>query len=83
MLFVFREQSANWETEVSDDVIEECNKHGGILHIFVDKASPQGNVYVKCQNISAAVASVNALHGRFFSGTHLLIHYCLVISMFI
>lgn len=49
-------------------MIEECNKHGGVLHIYVDKASPQGNVYVKCPSISAAVASVNALHGRYFAG---------------
>ena len=51
-----------------DDVIEECNKHGGVLHIYVDKASKQGNVYVKCPTITAAAASVNALHGRFFAG---------------
>ena len=49
-------------------MIEECNKHGGVLHIYVDKASPQGNVYVKCPTIAAAVASVNSLHGRFFAG---------------
>ena len=51
-----------------DDVIEECNKHGGVLHLFVDKASPQGNIYVKCPSIAAAVASVNSLHGRYFAG---------------
>lgn len=38
------------------------------MHIYVDKASVQGNVYVKCPNIAAAVASVNALHGRYFAG---------------
>jgi RNA-binding protein 39 len=62
------ESNPTWETEIRDDVIEECNKHGGVLHIYVDKASPQGNVYVKCPNIAAAVASVNALHGRYFAG---------------
>lgn len=62
------EQNMNWDTEIRDDVIEECNKHGGVLHIYVDKASPQGNVYVKCPSIAAAVASVNGLHGRFFAG---------------
>ncbi|KAK2723592.1 hypothetical protein QYM36_002064 [Artemia franciscana] len=56
----------DWDQEIRDDVIEECNKHGGVVHIFVDKASPQGNVYVKCTNISAAAASVSALHGRWF-----------------
>lgn len=68
ILNVFRETTVNWDVEIRDDVIEECNKHGGVLHIYVDKASPQGNVYVKCPSISAAVASVNALHGRYFAG---------------
>lgn len=62
------ESKQNWDQEVRDDVIEECSKHGGVLHLYVDKASPQGNVYVKCPTISAAVASVNSLHGRFFGG---------------
>lgn len=61
-------QASNWDTEIRDDVIEECNKHGGVLHVFVDKASPQGNVYVKCPSIATAVASVNSLHGRWFAG---------------
>ena len=70
-----------------DDVVEECNKHGAVMHIYVDKASPQGkytlssnvedvillltpgNVYVKCVNVSTAVAAVNALHGRWFAGS--------------
>ncbi|XP_041376167.1 RNA-binding protein 39-like isoform X2 [Gigantopelta aegis] len=62
------ETRTNWDQEVRDDVIEECNKHGGVLHLFVDKASPQGNIYVKCPSIAAAVASVNSLHGRYFAG---------------
>ena len=64
--YFFREP--NWDQEISDDVMEECNKHGGVHHIYVDKASPQGNVYVKCPNIGTAVAAVNALHGRWFAG---------------
>ncbi|CAG5125635.1 unnamed protein product [Candidula unifasciata] len=62
------ETRLNWDQEVRDDVIDECNKHGGVLHLYVDKNSPQGNVYVKCPSISAASASVNALHGRFYAG---------------
>ncbi|XP_035829313.1 RNA-binding protein 39 isoform X2 [Aplysia californica] len=62
------ETRTTWDQEIRDDVIDECNKHGGVLHIYVDKNSPQGNVYVKCPSISAAVASVNALHGRYFAG---------------
>ncbi|XP_076110737.1 RNA-binding protein 39-like isoform X2 [Mytilus galloprovincialis] len=65
---MLKETKPSWDQEIRDDVIDECNKHGGVLHLFVDKASPQGNVYVKCPTIAAAVASVNALHGRYFAG---------------
>lgn len=64
----FSESAPNWEQEIKDDVIEECNRHGGCIHVYVDKVSPQGNVYVKCSTITTAVAAVNSLHGRWFGG---------------
>ncbi|RXN19513.1 RNA-binding 39-like isoform X1 [Labeo rohita] len=60
------ENDPGWEIEIQDDVIEECNKHGGVIHIYVDKKSAEGNVYVKCPSIPAAMAAVSALHGRWF-----------------
>ncbi|XP_078462899.1 RNA-binding protein 39-like isoform X6 [Lampetra planeri] len=62
------EQSHTWDQDIRDDVITECMKHGGLVHIFVDKNSPQGNVYVKCSSVASAIATVNALHGRWFAG---------------
>ncbi|XP_069508341.1 RNA-binding protein 39 isoform X1 [Ambystoma mexicanum] len=62
------EEEPGWDTEIKDDVIDECNKHGGVIHIYVDKSSTQGNVYVKCPSIAASAAAVNALHGRWFAG---------------
>lgn len=70
----FRETNPSWDTEIRDDVIDECNKHGGVLHVYVDKASPTGNVYVKCPTIATAVAAVNSLHGRWFAGIHSINH---------
>ncbi|XP_026205563.1 RNA-binding protein 39-like isoform X2 [Anabas testudineus] len=61
------EEPTGWELDIQHDVIEECNKHGGVVHIYVDKNS-EGNVYVKCPSIPAAMAAVNALHGRYFAG---------------
>ncbi|ESN95932.1 hypothetical protein HELRODRAFT_114532 [Helobdella robusta] len=68
-------KDAEWERELKDDVIEECNKHGGVLHIHVDKTSAQGHVYVKCPSIASAMSSVNALHGRFFAGKQITAAY--------
>ena len=41
------------------------------MYIYVDKASPQGNIYVKCPNIGTAVAAVNALRGIWIAGENL------------
>ncbi|XP_030377222.1 RNA-binding protein 39 [Scaptodrosophila lebanonensis] len=62
------ETNPTWDTEIRDDVLEECAKHGGVLHIHVDKVSPTGTVYVKCPSTATAVLAVNALHGRWFAG---------------
>uniref|UniRef100_A0A3P9AFX6 RRM domain-containing protein n=1 Tax=Esox lucius TaxID=8010 RepID=A0A3P9AFX6_ESOLU len=62
------EDAPGWDVDIQHDVIEECNKHGGVVHIYVDKNSTEGNVYVKCPTIPAAMAAVNALHGRYFAG---------------
>lgn len=53
LLNVSRENDPSWAIEIQDDVIEECNKHGGIVHIYVDKNSAQVSWIcdVKCRNI--------------------------------
>jgi RNA-binding protein 39 len=42
-----------WVQEIRDEVIEECIKYGGVVHIYVDEKSPDGNVYVKSSNIAS------------------------------
>ena len=74
------ETNLSWVKEIRDDVIEECNKHGGVLHVFVDQASPQGNVYVKCPSIATAAAAVNSLHGRWFAGRVITAAYVPVVN---
>lgn len=63
-----KETEPGWDEDVKQDVLEECCRHGGALHIYVDKNSEQGNVYVKCPTVPAAHKCVTALHGRWFNG---------------
>ncbi|PAV80654.1 hypothetical protein WR25_22874 [Diploscapter pachys] len=70
-----QENESGWDLDVRDDVIEECAKNGGAVHVYVDKASPQGNVYVKCPSVMSAHKSVTALHGRWFSGKVITANY--------
>ncbi|GIY50227.1 hypothetical protein CDAR_319091 [Caerostris darwini] len=74
------ETNPSWDEEIRNDVIEECKKHGGAMHVFVDRMSPQGLVYVKCPTIAAAVASVTALHGRWFAGRMITAAYVPVVN---
>ena len=33
------EQDPHWDSDIQDDVLEECNKYGSVVHIYVDKNS--------------------------------------------
>ncbi|XP_016964117.1 RNA-binding protein 39 [Drosophila biarmipes] len=74
------ETNPTWDVEIRDDVLEECAKHGGVLHIHVDTTSPTGTVYVKCPGTTTAVLAVNALHGRWFAGRVITAAYVPVIN---
>lgn len=50
---VSESRNPGWVQEIRDEVIEECNKYGGVLHIYIDEKSPDGNVYVKCATIAS------------------------------
>uniref|UniRef100_A0A8R1I2I2 RRM domain-containing protein n=2 Tax=Caenorhabditis japonica TaxID=281687 RepID=A0A8R1I2I2_CAEJA len=70
-----KETEPAWDVDIREDVIEQCLQHGGALHVFVDKGSDQGNVYVKCPSIAIAHQAVSALHGRWFSGKVITANY--------
>lgn len=76
------ENSDSWQDEIMNDVLDECRKHGGAYHVYVDKLSA-GNVYVKCPTTTVAAACVGALHGRWFSGLFPLIPLMFLTSFFI
>ncbi|EDV29072.1 uncharacterized protein TRIADDRAFT_37071 [Trichoplax adhaerens] len=63
-----KETDQDWDLDIRDDIIEECNKHGNVYHVYVDKTSPKGIVYVKCQTIDVAARAVKSLNGRWFAG---------------
>jgi len=65
----------NWEEDIKDDVIEECTKYGGIVHIHIDKHSPEGNIYIKCPSISIAISALTSMNGRYFAGKSIRANY--------
>uniref|UniRef100_A0A8C1RGQ9 RNA binding motif protein 39a n=1 Tax=Cyprinus carpio TaxID=7962 RepID=A0A8C1RGQ9_CYPCA len=66
------ENDLGWEIEIQDDVIEECNKHGGVIHIYVDKKSAEVSLFptIQCgvalrKMITAAYVPLPTYHNLF------------------
>jgi RNA-binding protein 39 len=58
------ETSPSWDMEIRDDVIDECSRHGGVLHIYVDKVmflskKFQLLLYIEYQHVSLIVINNN------------------------
>ncbi|XP_049806126.1 inner nuclear membrane protein Man1 isoform X1 [Schistocerca nitens] len=64
------EHGEDWPTFIRDAILEKC-EGVAILHLFVDKASREGCVYVKCQTPEDAGRAYCALHGWWFGNSHL------------
>jgi RNA-binding protein 39 len=58
----------NWIEDIREDVVEECSKYGGVVHVNVDQISPNGQISIKCPTIAIAIAAMNGLNGRYFAG---------------
>jgi len=62
------ETGKGWDGDIRDDVILEMVKYGGAVHVYVDKHSKDGIVYVKGHTRESAMLATKAIHGRYFDG---------------
>jgi len=62
------ETGKGWDGDIRDDVILEMIKYGGAVHVYVDKHSKDGIVYVKGHTRESAMLATKAIHGRYFDG---------------
>jgi RNA-binding protein 39 len=75
IFYILREKrKPNWAEEMREDILEECSKYGGIVHVSVDQNSPNGNVNLKYSNVTAAIEAMRSLNGRYFAGWFILIY---------
>jgi len=63
-----KESDPGWEEDYRNDVLEEVTKLGIVVHISVDKVSPEGNVYLKCLTGDVANKIIQSFNGRWFAG---------------
>ncbi|KAK4741332.1 hypothetical protein SAY87_024920 [Trapa incisa] len=61
------ETEPDFDLDIKDDVEEECSKFGMVKHIYVDKNST-GYVYLRFENVAAAMSAQRAMHLRWFAG---------------
>jgi len=61
------EDTPDFDLDIREDVMEEVQKYGQLRHIYVDKTSPDGLVYLRFNGTDGAVKTHNALHGRWFA----------------
>ncbi|KAK4788218.1 hypothetical protein SAY86_019537 [Trapa natans] len=61
------ETEPDFDLDIKDDVEEECSKFGTVKHIYVDKNST-GYVYLRFENVAAAMSAQRAMHLRWFAG---------------
>lgn len=54
--------------ELENAVLERCRSHGAVVHVWVDKKSPFGCVYLKMDSLKSAMGAYNALHGGWYKG---------------
>lgn len=66
MFEVDMEEGENWQINIEDAILEKCKNISGVLHIYVDKGSREGCVYIKCDTCVTAGQVHRALHGWWF-----------------
>jgi len=64
-----------WDLDLKEDVQDEAGNYGRVLHVAVDKNSPQGCVYVKFAAETGATKAQNAMNGRWFDGKMIIAEY--------
>lgn len=69
-----QEMEPSWDEEIRGDIREECSKFGQVLFVHVDTNSP-GFVYLKFDDMQAAVAAQKALHRRWYNQRQLHVEF--------
>lgn len=69
------ETDPDFDLEIREDVREEVSAHGRLLHIYVDKTSKDGRIYLKFENPQVATGAYTALDGRWFAQNRIVASY--------
>jgi len=59
-----KETDPDFDLDIREDVMDEVGKYGQLRHIYVDKTSKDGRVYLKFPEVSEAKTTMKALNNR-------------------
>ncbi|XP_013774758.1 inner nuclear membrane protein Man1-like [Limulus polyphemus] len=69
------EYGDDWHVRIQDAILEKCESNSGIVHMYVDKSSKEGCVFLKCNTLQAAREAYSSLHGWWFDGKLVTVKY--------
>ncbi|BES92357.1 Man1-Src1p-C-terminal domain [Nesidiocoris tenuis] len=69
-----REEGDDWVTTVVDAILEKCGE-AKVLHIYVQRQSAEGLVYMKCATPEDAGIAYRAMHGSWFASNLITVKY--------
>lgn len=61
-----KETDPDFDLDIREDVMDEVGKYGQLRHIYVDKTSTEGHVYLKFTEVNGAKTTMKALNNRWF-----------------
>jgi len=61
-----KETDPDFDLDIREDVMDEVAKYGQLRHIYVDKTSKEGRVYLKFTESNGAKTTMKALNNRWF-----------------
>jgi RNA-binding protein 39 len=70
-----KETDPDFDLEIREDVREEVSAHGRLVHIYVDKTSKEGRIYLKFESPATAQKAHVALDGRWFAQNRIVANY--------
>lgn len=68
-------RNPNFDMEIRDDVSSEASRFGHLEHIFVDRESKGGIVFLRFRTVQEAQHAVEALNGRWFANKQITADY--------
>merc|ERR550517_982089 len=70
-----KETDPDFDLDIREDVMEEVQKYGPLQHIYVDKTSQDGQVFLRFRDVGGGQNTFQALNNRWFGQNQIVAQY--------